>query len=264
MITILLRICSFFLDIFFPIKSTSGAYATNHTKHANCHNLNVRHEMSLSRSHGDVFYTLKYKQDSVKRMIWRFKYYLDKSALRMCTYILYDQLLADVSDRVGRLPFQAPSILIHYPSSTYFRGDKNFDHMKELMLLLDSFQNQDEPFFTCCIHAVLLRQRQSITHEFMSGTSENEYTPQHLGTRRQRFEWSKKRFVLSPNFEKYMQERAHKSLPVRRTPQTAHISPKTHIYCIDDVVTTGASMEAISNMLEQKFDIQVLKFCICH
>jgi hypothetical protein len=160
--------------------------------------------------------------------------------------------------------------------------------MKELLCLLDSFQSADNPFFTCCIHAVLPRQRKrqrqnttsevvsgaifEIVSEFTSGTtssatyraSEDEHIPQHLGTRRQRFDWSKKRFVLSPTFEKYMQEHAHTNSLVTRMSQTEHISPKTYIYCIDDVVTTGASMQAVSKMLEKEFDVQVMKFCICH
>ena len=241
---ILLRICNFLLDIFFPIKSIRGKYTAHHVGAVDPYDLNVHHKMSLLRSHIGVSYTLEYKKDSVKRMVWRFKYYLNKDALKTCTYILYDQLIADVSDRVGKLPFQAPSILIHYPSSTYFRGDKSFDHMEELTRLLDSFQSVHNPFFICCTHAVLPRLVEPL-HKI-------QYTPQHLGTRRQRFEWSKKRFVISSTFGTYMEKRIREGVPT------------THIYCIDDIVTTGSSMHAVSKMLNEKFNVEVIKFCICH
>lgn len=242
--TILLRICNFFLGIFFPIKSIRGKYTARQVRSKDPYDLNVHHEMSRLRSHIGVFYALEYKKDSVKRMVWRFKYYLDKDTLLACTYILYDQLIADASDRVNRLPFQAPSILIHYPSSTYFRGNKNFDHMKELVLLLDSFQSMHNPFFICCTHAVLPRLAGPL-HKI-------QYTPQHLGTRRQRFEWSKKRFVISSTFGTYMEKRIREGVPT------------THIYCIDDIVTTGSSMQAVSKMLKERFNVEVIKFCICH
>lgn len=246
MIKILLRIGTFFLNAFFPVKKTKDETTIKYTGAAGFNDLNLCCEMSKLYLHDNILYTLEYRNELVKRTIWLFKYYLNKNALRACTYILYDQLIADVSDRINKLPFRVPHALIHCPSSTYFRGDKSFDHMKELVLLLDSFQSVDDPFFICCSHAVLPKQ------EVTSGISKNEHTPQHLGTRRQRFEWSKKRFIISPTFEKYIERGAQEDLPT------------THIYCIDDVVTTGASMEAISNILEQKFDVQVMKFCICH
>ncbi|MDQ5911875.1 MAG: hypothetical protein QG568_87 [Patescibacteria group bacterium] len=252
MMTIILHFGTFFLNILFPINRAQSKQPKGQVKTINLNNLDLCRDISRMHSHGDVMYALEYKQKSIKKMLWDFKYYLNKDALQACTYILYDQLLADASDRVGKIPFRVPHVLIHYPSSTYFRDDKSFDHMKELMLLLDTLQNSDEPFFTCCVHAVLPRQGVS------SDISDNAHTPQHLGTRRQRFEWSKWRFVLSPAFEKYMQERTYRSSP------NTQISPVTYIYCIDDVVTTGASMQSVSDMLHERFDVEILKFCICH
>ena len=203
---------------------------------------------SDARIHEQVQYTLRYREAGAKMLIWKFKYFLNPEALRICTYILYDQLIADASDRVAQIPFRIPHVLLHYPSSTYFKGKKKFDHMKELTLLLDSMQHTLTPFFVCCTHAVLPNKDFSRQTDGR-GADANAYAgAQHTGSRTQRFKWSKERFVLSKTFEMYME-----SHPEVR-----------HIYCIDDVVTTGASMHAVSNMIEKKFAVEVRKFCICH
>lgn len=191
-------------------------------------------------SYANVFYSLRYKDAHTKKVLWKFKYYLDPEALRICTYILYDQLVADASDRVTKIPFCAPYIVLHYPSSSYFKGKKKFDHMKELTLLLDSLQNMNEPFFICCTHTILPNQNVGQNNAWQNLQS------QHTGSRRQRFEWSKQRFVLSPDFEKFMR------------------NLREDIYCIDDIVTTGASMQAVSDILKDKYNVKVSKFCICH
>lgn len=228
-------------------------------------------QLNELHSYTDVFYSLRYKDARVKKVLWKFKYYLEPGALRTCTYILYDQLVADASDRVNKIPFRAPYIVLHYPSSSYFKGNKNFDQMKELTLLLDSLQNMYEPFFVCCTHAILPNRNSWQNNAWQNLQS------QHTGSRKQRFEWSKQRFVLSPNFDKFMEDQqkdirsSEKSgaqdsdQGVTRThvSRTSHIY-KTHIYCIDDVVTTGASMQAVSNVLQEKYNVKVIKFCICH
>lgn len=209
-------------------------------------------------SYANVFYSLRYKDTHTKKVLWKFKYYLDPEALRICTYILYDQLIADASDRVTQIPFRAPYIVLHYPSSSYFKGNKKFDHMKELTLLLDSLQNMNEPFFIYCTHAILPNQKVG-----------QSLKSQHTGTRRQRFEWSNQRFVLSPDFERFM--KSHRKL-TRDSDQSAmemHVSHtshtyKTHMYCIDDIVTTGASMQAVSDILQDKYNVKISKFCVCH
>ncbi len=214
---------------------------------------NLYLQMNESNSYIDVFYSLKYKDNTAKKILWRFKYFLDQDALQICTYILYDQLVADASDKVTKIPFRGPHILLHYPSSTYFKSQKTFDHMKELTLLLDSLQDIHNPFFICCTHAVL--PNQDVPEDLES---------QHTGSRKQRFEWSKKRFRLSPKFEKFMQCRLKTAEEFGTKTLRTHISRISHIYCIDDVVTTGASMQALSDILQKKYNVKISKFCICH
>jgi len=253
------------VNLLFPtdlksLKPSSGSY---HQYGISMHNINDINEIKL---HENVFYFLKYKNQQVKKMMWKFKYFLDNDATQTCTYILYDQLIADASDRISRLPFRIPHIVLHYPSSTYFKEKKEFDQMKELTLALDSLQNSITPFFTCCTHAVLPNQN-----------TLQDLDSQHKGTRQQRFKWSKQRFILSESFERYMEAYMNSNTTSRdglffgnQKPHSTTISmfkkrcAHTHIYCIDDIVTTGASMHAVSKLLESKFKVQVIKFCICH
>lgn len=230
------------IELLFPRVFTHTTYVVSLQKINHIH------------TYADVLYWLQYQEDKTKKLIWKFKYFLDTEALRVCTYILYDQLVADVSDRVNRIPFSTQHIVLHYPSSTYFKGKKQFDHMKELILSMDALQNIHEPFFLCCTHAILPNQNQI-----------DVLKSQHAGSRRQRIEWSKKRFVLSPQFDEFMQKpenwQNHYSI---HNPITNHTSRISHIYCIDDIVTTGASMKSVSDMLQEKYGVKVSKFCICH
>lgn len=239
------------LNLLFPKIGTSITYGV------------LNQQINQLYSYADVFYSLRYKDTHIKRVLWKFKYYLDPQALRICAYILYDQLVAEASDRVTQIPFCTPYIVLHYPSSSYFKGKKKFDHMKELTLLLDSLQNMYEPFFVCCTHAILPNQNVGQNNAWQNLQS------QHTGSRRQRFEWSKQRFVLSPDFEKFIEGRgkgtqdSDQGVMRVHVPHTSHIH-KTHIYCIDDIVTTGASMQAVSDILEDKYNVKVFKFCVCH
>lgn len=207
-------------------------------------------QLNTVHSYATVLYWLHYQEGETKRLIWRFKYFLDNEPLRVCTYILYDQLVADASDRVHKIPFRTPYLLLHYPSSTYFKGKKQFDHMKELTLLLDSLQDSQKPFFLCCTHAILPNQNKA-----------DELESQHTGSRKQRFVWSKKRFVLSPQFEDFIQRRLKTTYAFDYESTKTHPS---HLYCIDDIVTTGASMNAVTEILQKKYNVHVSKFCICH
>lgn len=229
------------LNLLFPKRSANIA----------CNVLNQ--QINQLYSYADVFYSLMYRDAETKRVLWKFKYYLEPEAFRICTHILYDQLVADTSDRVAHIPFRTPYIILHYPSSSYFNGKKKFDHMKELLLLLDSLQDAHNPFFTCCTHAILPNQN-----------SEHDLESQHAGSRRQRFEWSKQRFVLSPDFEKFMECHQKGIQDSNQGIVHTNVSYTSHIYCIDDVVTTGASLQAVSDILQEKYNVKVSKFCICH
>ncbi len=196
---------------------------------------------SAPNTYGNSQYFMKYKDKSTKQVLWQFKYYLNPAALRLYTYILYDELVSTTTDRIRDIPFQKPHILVHCPSSTFFKGAKGFDHMKELLLKVDDLQSSESPFFECCTHAIL---------PVMCIEK-----AQHMGTRAERIEWAKKRFYISEIFEKFLMEQISDNL-----------ERKIHcqIYCVDDVITTGASLEAISDLFERKFNLKIKNFCLCH
>jgi hypothetical protein len=239
------------------------------------------------KTYAGIAYFMKYKNPLVKKAIWQFKYYLNPQAFMECTYILYDELVAEVSDRVTRIPFRGPSPLIHCPSSTYFKGEKKFDHMKELTLALENLQDPAMPFFISCIHAILPNMRMD-PEEYevrpirVDAPNAVDAKAQHMGTRKERFEWARQRFIISEKFEKYLMEnlspRKYPEKFTRHTGAASTANPVTAsatssgtaplslsvIYCIDDVITTGASLNAISKLIERKFDVKVKAFCLCH
>ncbi|MCF7865400.1 MAG: hypothetical protein K9M11_02750 [Candidatus Pacebacteria bacterium] len=190
------------------------------------------------KTYAGATYFMEYKNALVKRLLWQFKYFLNPIALRCYTYILYDELIAEVSDRIINIPFSTPYPLIHCPSSTYFKNEKDFDHMKELILYFEKLQNPSSPFFLTCTHAVLPKVSNSPTSK-----------AQHTGTRKERFEWAEQRFIISDKFEEYLIKQSNR---------------KINLYCIDDVVTTGASLNAISKMFKERFGLNVRTFSLCH
>ncbi len=210
-----------------------------------------------------VLYKFNYRNLEIKRLVWQFKYYKNKAsreALEILGDHLYDELVSIVSDRICAIPFQKSVVLVHCPSSTYFKGEKDFDHMKELLLYIDYVGNthskgfierQSTNFFTICTHAILPNLK--------SGTQKQA---QHFGNRAERFKWSKDRFIISERFEEYFRQSVIENPLVEQ--QMAYKPHIPYIYCIDDVVTTGASFEAISAMLQCKLGVNVNCVALCH
>lgn len=228
-----------------------------------CNGYNNQQDGYTPKTHARSTYFLKYKDPEVKKRIWQFKYYLNQVALAECTYILYDELIAEVSDRVSQIPFCDPYPLIHCPSSTYFKGNKKFDHMKELVCKFDELQNPESHFFISCTHAILPRANQATNSGDirLAGHvgAETNMRAQHTGTRKERLEWADQRFFISEKFEDYLRGKLGESALSENSTDA-----RPTIYCIDDVITTGASLASVSKLLEKKFNVQVKTFCICH
>lgn len=232
----ILRIFIWFLDLLFPRSILGGSRGE----------FRQGFVAEISSSHNvyaGVTYFMEYQNPAIKKALWQFKYYLNPQTLVQCTYILYDELIAEMSDRITKIPFRCPPPLVHCPSSTYFKGNKKFDHMKELVVRFDKLQNADAPFFVCCTHAILPNLKSS---------SDTDIQAQHTGSKKERFEWASKRFSISDTFEQYLKENSDK------------LGRIDTIYCIDDVVTTGASLKAISKLFQNKFNIRVKTFCLSH
>lgn len=250
------------LDLLFPrsiLGGSRGRFMGGFSAKFDYSNyLNYRHRQGLvaemSSSHkvyAGVTYFMEYQDVITKKMLWQFKYYLKPQSLAYCTYILYDELIAEMSDRITYSPFSRPNPLVHCPSSTYFKSGKKFDHMKELVVEFDTLQNADAPFFVCCTHAILPNLKSS---------SDTGIQAQHTGSKKERFEWASKRFLISEKFEQYLRE----NYLNKNSEKSDKLGRIDTIYCIDDVVTTGASLKAISKLFQSKFNVHVKTFCLSH
>jgi predicted amidophosphoribosyltransferase len=107
-----------------------------------------------------------------------------------------------------------PTPLIYVPSTTYAARVKQVDHMKEFVLQYEPLLS---PVYTICIDSI------QITHTHI----------QHSLNRKLRFKYSKDKFCITPQFIEYI--------------STQNI---THLVCIDDVTTTGATRIAITKLFE--------------
>lgn len=124
----------------------------------------------------------------------------------------------DITDAFAQFLYSThshnPTLLIYVPSTTYSVGLKSLDHMKEFILHYESILS---PMYTLCIDAL------QITNTHI----------QHTLNRNLRFMYSKDKFCITPQFIQYIS--THKV---------------THLVCIDDVTTTGATRIAISKLFE--------------
>jgi predicted amidophosphoribosyltransferase len=141
-----------------------------------------------------------------------------------------DELIAHISDCVGRLPIaKSLPYLTHVPSSSYALGRKNFDHME---ILLTSVEQNFSAFFTLCTNVILIKPQ--ATPYIYTQTS------QHHLSRRDRFTASESRFCINKEF-----------LNV--------IYSTSILYCIDDITTTGATFTAIQKLLSETAAPNTLK-----
>lgn len=207
-----------------------------------------------SNSFFDTFRSLLPYQDKIiKKLVWDFKYYLKPYAMRFCSNLLCDELVAEMSDRVCTIPFSGPRLIVHCPSSTFFKGEKRFDHMKELLCLIEAQQNSDQPFFVVCTHAIVPRG--------MSNASTSK--AQHLSSREERLILAQSRFILSKEFIKFFRDKNESEYENSIKSKNSNVTRRHTIYCIDDVTTTGATFAAVTKLFEDEFrDEKVEVRCI--
>ena len=230
--------------------------------------LNKIHSHALDSS---VFKALlPYQNKLVKKVLWDFKYYLKPYALRFCGDVLFDELLAEMSDRVNAIPLSKPRLVVHCPSSTFFKGEKSFDHMKELLCVIESEQNLMSPFFTACVHAIVPRSATDSVHDTAQNMAQ-QTTPkaQHLSSRAERLILAQSRFIFSKEFIKFMKTEISEGAigadgadNAKGNAKGAKYTPlgcatvsglSDTIYCIDDVTTTGATFTAVTKLFKDKF-----------
>lgn len=253
-----IRMFSFVLDVFLPVKNT---YRENHKVVSTIRvikDLVIEPVLSTQPIQDSESFRalLPYQHKLIKRLIWDFKYYLKPHAVSCFADIMYDELIADMSERIGTTPFSKPNLIIHCPSSTYFKGEKDFDHMKELLCEIEKRQNTPEPFFTACTHAVIPRANST---DSADSAEQTQVSPkaQHLSSRAERLILAQSRFILSKEFIKFLRNksRVNDIRPTKHANYAHSSTPSEHkhtIYCIDDVTTTGATFQAVKNLIEQE------------
>ncbi len=194
-------------------------------------------EYSTPRRDGGIYACMPYKEPEIRRAVWNFKYYLHKESLRLFACIMVDELVAHLTNRLTDLPLSSPALLIYSPSSSYCAGKKAFDQMRELSLEIEKLlgSGSKKPFMQICTDAVQVTKNDK---------------GQHFGTRAERLQWSRERYCLSPAF----------------TSHVKNLGPSVHIICIDDILTTGATFLAITNLLTSNLTgkkVRVDCFALC-
>lgn len=223
-------------------------------------------------------YLLPYQNPIVKKAIWNMKYRRNARAIDMCADIFYDEIVADLSDRVGVYPFcthkqvvggtcicRAPYI-VYSPSSSFALGQKNYDHMQMVAKSMekyfdnnshDSVHSPAHNFAHICHGAILYNKDSGIN------------ATQHTQNRSARKLSAKNRFKVSAEFIKYLKnlKGANSGL---RTSHNASSDASVHIICLDDVTTTGATFDAIRGLLKKelrqncKIECRIDCIALCH
>jgi predicted amidophosphoribosyltransferase len=207
-----------------------------------------------------------YKNPAIKRSIWNAKYYKDPACLDFLAGAWSDELISDMTDRVGGFSLSqlARKLILHPPSSSHAKGEKDFDQM---ILLVEKMIND----FSLDNFYIYLRG--SVVHS--AGSSENALSElglgeasksevskgvlpesQHKGNRAQRIVWSKNRFRLSGETSAIL-EKLYTS--------DCKTGPVVRVICIDDILTTGATMVSVRDTVKNKFpNIEVSFSTLAH
>ena len=191
---------NYVLDSVFPKKLRSSIYTTI---------LPIYQRYTIVPSSYRTYSLLPYTNPYIKRIIWNFKFKRKKEETIALSYILYDEIISILSDSIPKRNVT----LLYPPSSSYVLGKKNFDHMENLSKHLFELQNIKFPFFKIEYDAI--------------GIKDNIHI-QHTGTKTERREWSKNKYIL-----------------------VKQIDSRT-VICIDDVLTTGSTLKSINDLLDSK------------
>lgn len=181
---------------------------------------------------GQPEFFFKYRDQSVKRCVWDFKYYLNGSALGLMADIMSDEIIAKLSSTVSSLPFRKPARIIYAPSSSFASGKRNWDQMHELSVEIASRANPLFPLMAVANSAI----------SFTDGNADQK--SQHESSRNERIMSVRSKFKIS--------ESGLRSLGC------------CTFFCIDDVMTTGATLSAISELVMTETGARVSCLAFCH
>ncbi len=126
-------------------------------------------------------------------------------------------------------------LIIYVPSSAYRLGKKDFDHIEKI---ISANEEKLKSHFIFCKNAIKIQQKPTTIS-------------QHNLKKSERLSQAQEKFILNSEFIKF-------SLDLTTNHQV-------HIYCIDDITTTGSTFEAIANLLAKNLpSVQVTFLAIAH
>jgi predicted amidophosphoribosyltransferase len=246
-------ICIFIMDIILPRKKTSFSKrylndykvrtdtvaqetieAVKATLNLNQKRIFLESDHSMVKSDGSLINALtlfRYKTPEIKRLIWNAKYYNEPYSVRAVADIWSDELISIKTDRVGFYG-SLKTLLVHPPSSSLARQEKDFDQMK--VIIETMIQNTSLENF----------------YEYFTNAIETKSTAaQHLKDKKGRMENMKNKFKLNKEFIKILNLspdlNLDPSLNLNPNPNLNVIS----IMYLDDILTTGATLSSISNLM---------------
>lgn len=250
--------CAVFIDTLLPRLTSPSHNFIHELEKINLYRVFSENSYSyINKNRKDIqtYSFFNYKDPIIKKTIWGFKYKLDAKSLEAFSHILFDEVIAHLFDTASLITFSIPTFIVYCPSSSYISGKKHFDQMKELSLYIEKLQNPSQPFFSTCCDAINVLSTKD----------------QHLGTKIERLAWAKNKYKTTNNFrniiEKFLYSHRFKNDPGLNSDTKTHID--IHIICIDDILTTGATLKAVNTALlasqnyTDNFNIHITNFTLC-
>lgn len=188
-------------------------------------------------------YIKDYKNEKVKEIVKKSKN-LDQEALKYIAKELYEYIYSEISNfnSHGYVNKPAEILILHAPSSSFTRQQKKKDHMALICGYIKEFNDADEsadkPEIDICPNFFLIDMDQTKS--------------QHEKTREERLLSNESKFVLLYK-------------------QIFGLSSYKYIYIVDDVLTTGATLNILVQIIkntvsgmQNNMDIQVRGLAFCH
>lgn len=237
---ILRMVIAFAFDLLFPQSRTVISY---HRKQKNLW-ASISGQKNLHRhiqsSFGYILSNIKsmkitiqycgqYHFKPLKHLVWSAKYENDTDATKLCAEILSDEIIARLTKSIS--PTVDNFLITTVPSTTYFRGEKDFDHMREILKIaqyyLKSFVSPLHPNEETLLY---------ISNKYLEkNIKENKSL-----NKKDRFKESKNKFEASPEV------------------------CKRSIVLLDDIITTGASMEDCIRALNESGAAHIYCISLAH
>lgn len=173
---------------------------------------------------------LTYRNSYIKDSVWALKYNRNPHAIYFFSSILYDEIIAEQSDRISS--FALPCTLLTISSSAYILKEKNWDQMSDIASTIYNFPGS-KLFIEYIPHFFSSYSYSSSLHQRLS----------HVKGRSNRIKLAKERIYISPSKNEMKSKK---------------------IYIIDDVTTTGTTLDIAARYCLSSGATSVSCLAICH